>query len=222
MNLKRFQRKTAYNAEKANKADNFEFLNNKYCQKGQTVLAGDSITELFNNTELFQEYTAKTGLKVYNRGISGDTSDRFIERFERNVLNLEPENLVLLIGINDLNAGADISYVEKNIERIIDFTQNADNNTNIILEAVYPINKKINRYIKTDNKTILLLNIHLERLSKRKNIHFADLTEILADENGNFDAKYTYDGLHPNAYAYEAVSNKIISLLTQKTDCCLA
>ncbi len=90
MNLNKIRKRTVYYAEKINKADNFEFLNKNYCKKGQTVLVGDSITELFNHTELFAEYTAETGISVYNRGISGDTSDRLLERLERNVLNIKP------------------------------------------------------------------------------------------------------------------------------------
>lgn len=212
MNMRIYRKKTAYNAEKANKANNFELLNTGYCINHQTVLIGDSITELFNHTELFQKYTEKTGLKVYNRGISGDTSDRLIERFENSVLNLQPRNAVLLIGINDLNAGADISFITDNIEKMINFLQEGCSGVNIILQAVYPINKKINKGMRTNNKTILLLNTYLKRLAERKNIHFIDFTNSLSDENGNFNSRYTYDGLHPNAYAYEIISQKLIPL----------
>lgn len=107
MNYKKFRKASEYTAEKHNKMDNFIYLNEKYCQKNQTVLAGDSITELYNHTELFEKYTKLTGISVYNRGISGDTSDRLLERFETNILNIEPKNIVMLIGTNDLGLGAD-------------------------------------------------------------------------------------------------------------------
>ena len=53
MNLNKIRKRTVYYAEKINKADNFEFLNKNYCKKGQTVLVGDSIKDLFNHTYIF-------------------------------------------------------------------------------------------------------------------------------------------------------------------------
>ena len=110
MNLKKIRKRTEYDAYKRSRAGSFAFLNQNYCEKGATVLAGDSITEGYTHTELFAEYTAETGIPVYNRGISGDTSDRLLERLEKTILNIKPKNLVLLIGTNDLGVGADADF----------------------------------------------------------------------------------------------------------------
>ncbi len=75
-NEQEFSEKTAYDHVKQAKKENFTFLNEKYAQQGQTVLFGDSITEIFNSYELFYAFSQATGQAVYNRGISGDTSDR--------------------------------------------------------------------------------------------------------------------------------------------------
>lgn len=210
MNYKRFIKRTEYDTEKRNKADNFEFLNESYCAMGQTVLAGDSITELFNYTELFREYSAESKTEVYNRGISGDTSDRLLERLEKTVLNLKPENLVLLIGVNDLNAGADADYVLHNTEKIISLAQERLPEINIVLQAVYPVSKKYARKIKSK---ITALNAGLKTLAEGKEIGFVDLTDMLSDENGFFNSSLTYDGLHPNARAFAAAAQRIIPLL---------
>ena len=50
---KNFQKKTAYDYVQQTKKENFSFLNETYAQQGQTVLFGDSITEIFNSYELF-------------------------------------------------------------------------------------------------------------------------------------------------------------------------
>ena len=71
MNLKKIRKRTEYDAYKRSRAESFALLNQNYCEKGATVLAGDSITEGYTHTELFAEYTAETGIPVYNRGISG-------------------------------------------------------------------------------------------------------------------------------------------------------
>ncbi len=212
MNIHKVRKKTEYGADKINKANNFEYLNRHYCQKGQTVLAGDSITEMYNHTELFAKYTQQTGIYVYNRGISGDTSDRLLERFERTVLNLEPRNIVLLIGTNDFNVGANVDFILHNIEKTVDLAKDKCKGVNIVLEAVYPINGKINNQGKRDNRKIAVLNARLKTLAEMKNICFADMTAKLSDRDGRLKEQYTYDGLHVNAYAYEVITNALIPL----------
>lgn len=213
MNLKKVRKKTEYNAEKKNKMNNFEFLNTHYCIKGQVVLAGDSITELYNHTELFSKFTKRTGLCVYNRGISGDTSDRLLERFEKNVLNLEPSNIVLLIGTNDFGYGADADFAAENIEKILALSQKLCPKANIILETVYPINDKIRKQGGRNNDNISLLNSKIKVLAVRYGVTLVDMTAKLSDRDGRLKEKYTYDGLHINALAYEEITGEIAPLL---------
>ena len=126
---KNIQKKTAYDHVKQTKKENFSFLNEKYAQQGQTVLFGDSITEIFNSYELFYAFSQTTGQAVYNRGISGDTSDRLLERLECNALNINPKNLVILFGTNDIGIGVPTEYTLKNIKEILQRTQTLCSNT---------------------------------------------------------------------------------------------
>ena len=72
---------TEYDIVKMTKMDNYELLN-ETAQHNQVVFIGDSIIELYPTYELF---TGKNK-RVYNRGISGDTSDRLLERMDKNAL----------------------------------------------------------------------------------------------------------------------------------------
>ena len=213
MNLKKVRKRTEYDAYKNSKASGFEILNKNYCEKDATVLVGDSITECYEHTELFAEYTAKTGTPVYNRGISGDTSDRLLERLEKTVLNIKPKNMVLLIGTNDLGAGADTDFVAENVEKIIEQSKKRCKNINIILEGVYPINPKIKKQGRRKNSDILLLNEKLNAVAKKQKIEFVDLTDELSNKKGLLNADYTYDGLHANAKAYEIITKAVLPLL---------
>lgn len=213
MNLKVVRKRTAYGVDKMNKRQNYTYLNSKYCRMGQTVLAGDSITEIYNHSELFQEYTAKTGMAVYNRGISGDTSDRLLERWADNVLSIKPKNIVLLIGTNDSAVGADASFVADNVKKIIDMTKKDCPNARLILEAVYPINNKVRFWLKRSNKKIEEINSALEALAKKEGITFIDLTSDLSDGNGCLNPDFTYDGLHLNAKGFEKVTDRLLEIL---------
>lgn len=207
------KKSTEYNAEKRNKMINYDHLNKHYCKMGQTVLAGDSITEILNHTELYADYTSKSCLAVYNRGISGDTSDRLLERFESNVLALQPSNIVLLIGTNDYNYGLPMQDTVDNIEKILAMISEKCSGANVILQAVYPVNGKLSKYNKKKNVKIRELNKKLKPLTERYAAVFLDLTEVLSDKDGDFKAEYTYDGLHPNVFGFEKVVEKVIPLL---------
>lgn len=204
---------TEYNAEKRNKMINFTHLNSHYCKMGQTVIAGDSITEIFNHTELYAEYIKNSGKAVYNRGISGDTSDRFLERFESNVLSVQPSNIVLLIGTNDFGYGLSMQDTVNNVDKILNLIAAKCSGANVILQAVYPVNTQMRKYDKKKNAKIPVLNSMLKELADKHCVTFLDLTAQLSDGNGDLKADYTYDGLHPNVFGFEVVAEKVIPLL---------
>ena len=209
MNLKRFEKKSTYNCEMQNKADNYAHLNKNYCKRGQIVLAGDSITDFYNNYELFYEYTEKSGKAVYNRGISGDTSNRLIERLESNVLCLEPEKVVYLIGTNDHAKGADDEYIISNIRKIIEMTRNACPSCRIAVQSIYPVIDHKER----KNKNLKPINEKLKKLCSEEDVVYIDLFDALCDSNGSFDKAYTYDGLHPNVHGYEVVTKALLEFI---------
>ena len=216
--IEKLQKKTKYDLAKTTKMENFLFLNENFCQKGQTVLLGDSITELFNSPELFSVFSRKSGQTVYNRGISGDTSDRLLERLKSNALNLEPRNLVLLIGTNDLGVRLPQEFIVENIRETLKTTCALCPNTNIVLQAVYPVNRHVNFAARQmvgnrRNKDIAALNSVLCEVAAQYGAIWLDLTDLLADKKGKLAKEYTFDGLHLNAQGFAVVSEKIIPCL---------
>lgn len=208
MTFSRYRKRTAYDTDKEKKRTNFIYLNETCCKKGQTVLAGDSITEIFN-MELFDEYIERSGLKVYNRGISGDTSDRLLERFDETVLALEPKNIVFHIGTNDLTLISDVDYVFENIEKAINKAVKLYSTEKAIIQSVYPVDYKIRK----KNKNIIELNKKLKKFAQENDLIYLDVYSLLLDEKGGFNEKYTYDGLHPNAKGFEIIAGEIIKAL---------
>ncbi len=215
---KDIQKKTAYDLVKQTKKENYLFLNENYAYHGQTVLFGDSITEIFNSYELFYTFSKVTGQAVYNRGISGDTSDRLLERLKCNALNITPKNLVILIGTNDIGKDIPSEYTLKNIQDILSVTHEVCPNTNVILQAIYPVNSRMSLTArqmvgKRSNKKILALNEELHNIAVENKAHWLDLTKCLSDKKGRLAKEYSYDGLHLNAQGFKVVAEKIIPLL---------
>ena len=205
---------TEYDREKNTKRENYRILNEEYALKNQTVLLGDSITDFFNWYELFYDFSKNSGQAVYNRGISGDTTDRLLERLNENVLNIEPKNVVLLIGTNDIGRGLPLSMSVENVSKIIENTKKVCPDINFILQAVYPINRDMrDKFEKRSNEKIDIMNKEFIKLSEKHDCVWLDITDKLKDETGNLKKEYTYDGLHLNINAYKIVAENIIPLL---------
>ena len=196
------------------KTENFALLAGD-ARRGQTVFLGDSITEGYPLGDLYGDYTARTGLLVYNRGISAETAAHLLTRLD-SALELEPRNLVLLIGTNDLGEGED-PY--DSIAAILDRAASVCPETNVILQAVYPVNRHMDTLggrmmVGSRNKEdICALNARLETLAAEKGVTWLDLTAALSDENGELKKEYTYDGLHPTAAGYQVITEYILPLL---------
>lgn len=176
------------------------------------------LRKFFNSYELFYTFSKVTGQAVYNRGISGDTSDRLLERLKCNALNITPKNLVILIGTNDIGKDIPPEYTLKNIQDILSVTHEICPNTNVILQAIYPVNSRMSLTArqmvgKRSNKKILALNEELHNIAVENKAHWLDLTKCLSDKKGRLAKEYCYDGLHLNAQGFKVVAEKIIPLL---------
>ena len=151
-------------------------------------------------------------------GLFAVDSDRLLERLECNALNINPKNLVILFGTNDIGIGVPTEYTLKNIKEILQRTQKLCPNTNIVLQAIYPVNSHLSIIArqmvgKRSNKKILAINEELHKIALDSKVQWLDLTKVLSDEKGRLAKEYCYDGLHLNAQGFEIVSKNIISLL---------
>lgn len=193
----------------ARRRANYQDLN-RFVRPGGVVFAGDSITEHFPIHELLQ--SAKP---MYNRGISGDTTSGMLEHLRHLVLDLQPSQVFLLIGTNDLGEGDAPQEIVRRIDALCAAIQAGAPEAGLTLLAVYPVNPQIetgmpfptvgirtNEAIREMNETIC------ERATERQ-IAYLDLHDRLADESGVLKAEYTYDGLHLNVAGYEVVGAEI-------------
>lgn len=188
--------------------------------KNATVFFGDSITELCPLNDIYASYVKDTGIPVINRGISAETTAQMLERFEDNVINIHPQNLVMLMGINDLSQKIELEDIINNIEQMINMIKTKQPNINIIIQAVYPINISNQdsfynkRQLKNrDNQAIKELNRLIKELANDKEITFLDVNDYLIDSNGELKKEFSEDGLHPNTKGYLAIKDKIIEEL---------
>ena len=80
--------------------------------QGAVVFLGDSIIQGWGDGL----GAAFPGMKVANRGISGDTSRGVLIRLQQDVFAVNPSAVVLLIGTNDLEENASPDVIATNVD----------------------------------------------------------------------------------------------------------
>jgi lysophospholipase L1-like esterase len=106
------------------------------------------------------------GVKVANRGISGDTTRGVLIRLKEDVLSLKPSGIVLLIGTNDLGEKAAPEVIAGNLKLILAAIKKHNAKTPIFLCNVMPSSASKNRpaaQIKKINQLKRALFYHLVR-----------------------------------------------------------
>ena len=178
------------------------------------LFLGDSITEQYDLKEYYEDYP------VVNSGVSGDFTSSIVENMKKRVYDYNPSKVFLLIGINDLRKGNDVSEIVSNTKEIIELIKENRPYSEIYLESIYPINKtdddKISdsvRDIEFDNEKIIEVNDLLKDLAKDEKITYVDLYNKLIDDDGNLNISYTKDGLHISSEGYECITKELMKYI---------
>jgi len=162
--------------------------------EGAVVFLGDSITQGWGS--LPQDFA---GIKVANRGISGDTTRGVEFRLKEDVVDVHPRAVVLLIGTNDLEFGTAPEEIADNTKAILAGLRASNPKLPVLVCKVMPSNEKKSR--PTDK--IQKINALVDEIVATDPLFVRiDTYSIFADQDGNAKAEEFPDLLHPNAGGY--------------------
>lgn len=153
------------------------------------VMLGDSMTAGGRWNEMLPDHL------VANRGIPGDTVGGIQQRLPA-IIALKPEQLVLMIGINDIMAGNDVRYISLAYQDII---QTLTPHTRLILMSTLSCRAPLCDAGKIAR--VRELNTQIKAIAAQHNLVFVDLNTRFAPA-GPLDARLTDDGLHLNGEGY--------------------
>lgn len=166
------------------------------------VLMGDSITEFWS--QLQPEFFTNTS--YINRGISGQTTPQMLIRFRPDVLNLHPDVVVILAGVNDIAGNTGPTTNDTIFGNIISMVELAKANAiNVILCSVLPAN---NFYWRPNGKaaeTIIQLNQLIQSYAKEHDIPYVDYHSAMADAKNGLPKEFSEDSVHPNLKGYQTM-----------------
>lgn len=168
------------------------------------VFLGDSITEYYPIDDIYLD------LPIVKSGVAGYTTNDILERMEEMVYQYNPTSVFLLIGTNDImyNGEYDIDEVTNNVIKILKNIKENRKSAKIYVESIYPVNRNLEEKMVKDRKNNVIkeINDKIKEFSSSNGITYIDMYDALSDSNGNFDKKYTNDGLHPNDLGYAKIS----------------
>lgn len=166
--------------------------------QGALVFLGDSITQGWDEggRKLADFFP---GAKVANRGISGDTTRGVLIRLADDVVALHPRGVVLLIGTNDLEEGAEPWTVAANVRAIIDALRVADPRMPVVLCQVLPSAESKKR---PAGKILRVNQLYKEVVRDQPQVTLLDTWTLFANADGDAKLEEMPDLLHPNAAGY--------------------
>ncbi len=171
------------------------FAEQAAAQQHALVFFGDSITQGWGD-----DFRGKfPGVKVANRGISGDTTRGLLARLDDDVLSLDPQGIVLLIGTNDTELKVPPEGIAANVKLLLEKIAAHSPNTPIVLCQVFPTSGKKQR--PTD-KIRQLNQLLADVASGNEQVTVLDTYTLFANADGEAKPEEFPDLLHPNEAGY--------------------
>lgn len=163
--------------------------------RGAVVFLGDSITQGWGGGL----GAAFPGVKIANRGISGDTTRGVLIRLQQDVLVLDPAAVVLLIGTNDLDEGATPETIAGNVALMLAAMKRHNPKMPIVLCQVFPSSESMRR---PADKIKAVNALYLGAVRNDPQVIPLDTWALFADAIGNAPIAEFPDLLHPNEVGY--------------------
>ena len=176
------------------------------------IFIGDSIVEYYPLQELLG--TAKT---IVNRGIRGYQTRLLLENLDAHLYGDAVDQIVLLIGTNDIGKDIPMNDALDNLERVIQSIARDYPLSQIKLLSILPVNEgeeyKQTVYIRTNEKIREWNQAYEALASAYMQVDFVPIYDSLTDSKGQLQSAYTTDGLHLSVAGYQVLSDALKTYL---------
>ena len=190
----------------------------KYAEANQTitakpkaVLMGDSITQCWYDAD--PDFFPANNLLC--RGISGQTTSHMLCRFRNDVIELDPEYVVILAGTNDIalnNGPISLENVFRNIVSMCELAQ--VNGIKPVLCSVLPCKTYRWRPEVTDAADqIIRLNGMIKEYADKQGITYVDYHTPMKDAENGLPKNFSRDDCHPTLEGYNVMEAIVLEAL---------
>ena len=177
------------------------------------IFIGDSIVEYYPLQELLG--TTKT---IVNRGIRGYQTGLLLDNLDAHLYGDAVDQIVLLIGTNDIGKDIPMSQALTNLESVIQSISRDYPLSQIKLVSILPVHQgeeyKQTVYIRTNEKIKGWNQAYQDLASAYMQVEYVSVFEELLDQEGQLKSDYTTDGLHLSVSGYQALTKALKTSLS--------
>ena len=191
-------------------SDNAKILDEK--TPVRVVFMGNSITQGWADMrpEFFKEHG------FVGRGIGGQTTPQMLLRLRQDVLELKPEAVVILAGINDIAQNTGPITLKVTLGNIQSMAELAlAHGINPIICSVLPANSFPWRPEIIPTQHVIDLNSQLQQWALEKHLVYVDFYTPMVDEKHGLKSDFGYDPVHPNVAGYQVMEPILLKALNQ-------
>lgn len=163
---------------------------------GGIVFVGDS---LFHRADISGRLLK--GMPVINLGIGGDEASGVLKRFDI-LTAIEPDQVVILIGTNDIRRGRASDEIKQNITHIVERASGLVAGPDLLFVSVLPREEEYDARIDD-------VNSHITQLSELHTFEYIDAYAAMAEDGTRIKPEYTHDGVHLTREGYFALFDEI-------------
>lgn len=181
--------------------------NKSVTEHPDAVFMGNSITEQWASQD--PEFFTKNNF--VGRGISGQTTAEMLVRMRQDVIDLNPQVVVIMAGINDIAMNNGYIAHENILGNIISMCELAKaNDIKVILCSVTPCAQFSWRKELKPAEPIRQLNKMIRAYAEENRIYYLDYYSALTNEEGGLPEKWTFDGCHLNLECYRTINEPMV------------
>ena len=188
----------------------YEEKNSMVTSRPKAVLFGDSITQNWARLD-------GSWLEEHNfvgRGIGGQTTMHLLSRIRPDVIDLNPEYMVLLIGINDIarnNGYISLEHIFGNIVSLVELAQS--NGIKPVMCTLCPAREiGWRKRVGDPRPKIDRLNAMIREYAEANGIPLVDYHSALLAPDGGMDHSYETDAVHPNLAGYKVMEKALLDV----------
>jgi lysophospholipase L1-like esterase len=150
------------------------------------------------------------GLDFMNRGVSGNTVLDLEKRWQKETLDLKPDVLSVLIGVNDTQRNVDLDQYERVYSKLIDDAKAANPNIKLILCEPFglPAGKKKASWDEWSASLRKRQEI-VERLAQKHGAAYVRFQRAFDEAARRAPAEYwIWDGVHPTYNGHQVMADE--------------
>ncbi len=156
-----------------------------------------------------------------NRGVSGDRVTDIYARIKEDIINLSPDYMSILVGVNDvaheltMQCGVDEEKYEKIYSMLIEEVRNALPDIKIIILEPFVLEGTATQEMwKQFSSEVRKRADAAKRVAEKYNLIFVPLQKLFDDASSDGNGEYwSADGVHPTSAGHQIIKEELVKAI---------